>query len=713
EDASHNFWACSDDHGINRITLSDSTVEVRNFSVEDGLSKQVVFDAVIDKNGLMWLATFYSGIDIVSFENDSIRVKQLYEGFDIPSAMILNFEQDGTGNIWCGTYNAGAFKIELTDQPFEYNVMTFDDLDSGSVWDILVRSNGETWFGTGENGVLRIFPDQENNDRHLLEQYTVEEGLPINQILSLLEDAEGNVWLGTNGAGLCKFGGDVFSHYGEKEGLSNDNIMGLAMDNEANIWLATDGGGINKLSFLNGKPTVELLNKDDGMPSNFISCIDAGNSKNDNLWIGTSKSGIVKFNGKQFISYRETDGLKNNRVYSICVDDRGIVWIGTADGINLYDGIRFLGISMSDLKVSEDGVKAIIKDREGNIWFGTAGALARYGGDTSITTFDEEEGLATTDINCLESDGNSNIWIGTNGGGLYFFDTHTADSLPIRHVEGNEKLGTHTLYSLAMLNDSTLIAGATNGMYRISLDAAHNITHVRRYDRTNGFKGVECNENAIFKDPLGAVWIGTTSGLTKYNPAKDHLLLIPPVVHITGLDIFFKKVDWAAESDSVSAWSNLPINLELPFSRNHLTFFFTAISFTNPDKVQYRYMLDGLDADWSPPSSESKVTFSGLPFGEYTFKVMAVNADGIWTEEPTTYHFIILPPWYRTYWFYIVCVIFIALTFYIYIKVRERKLMKEKAVLERKVRERTAEVVKQKEEIEEKNKEITDSINYA
>ena len=710
EDKSHNFWACSDDHGINKIVLHENDVTISSYDNSNFLHSPAVFDAIIDKNNRLWLATLYGGIDVLTFSNDSFTVKQLVGGIDIPSSMILTLETDKKGDIWCGTYDAGTFKIEIPVNSQEYKVLTFDELNSGSTWDVLSCDNDEIWFGFGENGVKRLIPDHKNS--YIVDHYTTEEGLPINQILCLIEDSEGNIWMGTNGAGLCKFGGDLFSHYGLKEGLLNDNVMGIDIDKKGSYWIATDGGGLSKLDFIDGQPDVTTFTEDNGLASNYLSCIAVGNENNQNLWIGTSKNGILKYNGKDFKQFTELDGLKDNRVYSLYVDHRGIVWIGTAGGISLYDGVHFMGTSMEKLKVSDDGIKDIIEDTKGNIWFATAGALAKYGGDTSITTYDKVEGLTVPDVNCIAPD-HDNIWIGTNGGGLFFFDTHSSDSIPIRHVLGNEKLSTKTLYSLAVLNDSVLIAGSTNGMYKIIVDPQHNIKNVRNYNSSDGFIGIECNENAMLKDPFGHVWVGTMSGLTDYNPLKEKNLKAPPVIHITKVNLFYKETDWSGLTDSIRPWDNLPLNLELPFSKNHLTFYFSALSFKNPDKINYSYILDGLDDEWSPLAKDNKVTFSGLSFGNYTFKVKAQNADGIWTKEPATYQFTILPPWYRTYWFYIICVLFVVISFYIYIKIRERKLKIEKAILEQKVKERTAEVVKQKEEIEEKNKEITDSINYA
>ena len=190
--------------------------------------------------------------------------------------------------------------------------------------------------------------------------------------------------------------------------------------------------------------------------------------------------------------------------------------------------------------------------------------------------------------------------------------------------------------------------------------------------------------------------------------------------YITDIKLFFEDANWSTLCDSIDANTDLPLELSLNYKNNHLTFNFIGICTTSPEKVRYRYMLEGTDKGWSPASDKTSVTYSGLAPGNYVFKVMACNNEGVYNAIPTTFAFVIEPPFWRRNWFYALCIITLIGSIYTYVQFQTKKLAKENKILEQKVEERTAEVVKKKDElefayheIEEKNRDIMDSINYA
>lgn len=722
EDNARNIWVGTDDEGISCLKGGYFLNEILNYSGDNGyLSNNAIFDLEVDQFGRLWIATLYGGVNVGQFnENDSLEVSFLAEGADIPSGNILAIEEDNEGHLWFGTYTKGIFKILVSSDPeLNGSVLTFPNLNSGTVWDIEAASNGQLWFGTGENGVFRYFPEQTINDSLVFANYKKEQGLSNNQVLCILEDHEGNMWLGTNGDGISKYNGDHFSHFTEDEGLASNKITGVQQDGIGNFWVVSDGGGLCKVDFNNHlKPEVTIYNETNGLPSNYITSVSVGQRDNRKIWMSTTKYGIISYDGETFQHFTETEGLLENRVNQVFVDSRGIVWAATAGGLSKWDGAVFKNSSMDDMLVDDDGVKCIIEDRKGNMWVGTAGALAFYDHSGMLTTFDAVEGLTVPDVNAIAEGPNGHIWIGTNGGGLYVYNIASTDSMPISFITNDSLLSSNAINSLIFTKDGQLLVGSDKGMDRIQFDENGNILEVRSYDKTDGFIGVEVNEGAMYMDALGDVWIGTGDGLTRYSPILERPMIDAPETHITDLHLFFKEVNWAEKSTipnsaEVAPWFSLPMGLSLPHNENHLTFYFTGISMQNPSKVEFRYKLEGRDVDWSPAGRESKVTYSGLSPGEYTFHVIARNAKGDWNENSTSLSFVIRPPWYQTTWFYITCAVLLVIIFYAYVKIRERRLRQEKMVLEQKVEERTAEVVKQKEEIEEKSREIVDSINYA
>jgi ligand-binding sensor domain-containing protein/serine phosphatase RsbU (regulator of sigma subunit) len=704
EDSQHNIWACTDEGGVNRITLQKGAVTVRAFTSEDGLNSDFIFDIYEDRQHRIWLAAFYGGLNVLTFKEGKASVKSM-KGI-VPSDLITTIEEDNEGNVWFGSYDQGVFKASITEAGEieglkAYN--TQNGFTDNTVWDILCDRKGNVWFATNSSGVVRM-----NRDKvPLFSSYTVQNGLPNNQVLSLMEDTGNNLWLGTNGSGLCMFQGERFVHYTEKEGLPKNQVYSITQDRNRNYLLGTNGSGLVLLKLHEGKPHTTVYTTADGLSDNFIRSIST--APDGSTWIATS-GGISRFDGRSFTRYDESHGLVHNSVNSIYVDRRGIVWCGTSTGVSRYDGKRFLNLKKSEGLVNDD-VQTIIGDKAGNIWFGTLGGLAKYSSN-QLVNYDEAEGLSFKEVYALAEDNRGNIWIGTHGGGLYRFGKSHRGKKPIQLMANEGRLSSNIIYSLAFLDDHTLIVGTNKGFDKVGLNDSMQIVRVSGYERLDGFTGVENNQNAIHRDDRGNMWFGTVRGVTCYSPALDTGNTRRPEIHITNLRLFFENVSWEKQGDTVAPWFRLPKALSLGYSKNHVTFDFAGISLANPSKVTYRYRLEGWEEEWSPALREREVTYSRLSPGSYTFKVVAVDGNGN-TSEPSSFSFVITPPWYNTPWFYVLCALFAGGAFFSFIKFRERKLKAEKKVLEEKVAERTREVVKQKEVIEEKNKDITDSINYA
>ena len=737
EDKDGTIWAGTDDAGLNRITqIGKDSFNIKVIDETKGLSNNAVFDIHQDKNGRLWLAT-YGGINIVYITKDSVQINQLKGGRDIPSDQILSIAEDLEGGLWFGTLEDGVFRIapskygKFEAKEFRLEMMSrkitaynkFNGFNANGIWKIFLSSENELWFASLENGIIRQRMSNTSNDastKYIFEHYTDKEGLPGNQILSFYEDTKGNIWIGTNGFGLCKFLGNKFSHYSVKDGLGSNMVYDIDQDSLGSMWVATGGGGLSEMQMVKGNPVFKNYTIKEGLGGNSIASIAVGKSiHNQYVWSAITESGISKFDGKKFTNFNSNDGLIDNSAYCIYVDDKGIVWTGTKDGISRYDGKKFLNKTMEDMKFTDKDVNVIIEDMEGDIWFGTGGGLAKYGGDGVITTYDEAEGLMHKEIKSLIEGPDGNIWIGTSNGGLYVYVRKEKGKVKIHKFANDSLLSSNSIRSIIFQDNENLIVGTDKGFDKITFNKKRKITSVRNYDASDGFVGVECNDNAIYKDNRGNIWFGTVKGLTKYTPSAERVNRKAPQTHITNIKLMNKDVVWNTKTDSITPWFGLPIHLKLPYNENHITFQFAAISLDNPTKVRFRYQLEGLEDEWSPITKRTERDYPVLPPGTYKFKVSAAGANGIWSE-PEVISFIINPPWYRTYWFYAICFITVLFSIYSFIKFREQSLIKEKRVLEEKVIERTTEVTHQKEEIEkqkslieEKNKDITDSINYA
>jgi ligand-binding sensor domain-containing protein/serine phosphatase RsbU (regulator of sigma subunit) len=708
EDSQQNILAGTTNGGLNYIKfISKDSFLIKSYNKSNGIYDNFIFDIQIDFYGRIWLSTI-GGINILTFFDNKFTSQWVKCPSVNKDELVLALAQDYRHDIYFGTENAGAFKINLSgeDSGKISSLNQIYDFHDKTIRDIVCMKNNDIWFATDKAGVEIL---KYNNKQVVHENYSISTGLPTNQILQIYQDRENNIWLGTNGLGLCRYIGDFFAHYTVKEGLSNNQVFGIRQDNDDNYWLATYGGGLTRYKLKAQKLTATSFTTKNGLPDNFLSSIDI--APDNTLWIATANKGICSFKNEQFNYYTTENGLCDNHVNCIYVDTRGYIWCGTQGGINRFDGKSFFSITESNGLINNE-VQTIIEDKFGVIWFGTLGGLVKIEG-RSMTDYDVSDGLTEMRINSLATDQSGNIWIGTFGGGLFKFNRSAEKGKPIQQIAVDSLLSSNNIVSLLFQDNNILIAGTDRGFDKLYLDKNQNIASIAHYDKSNGFSGTENNLNAIYKDKTGLIWFGTIKGLTSYNPLKENSSILLPQTHIVDLNLFFEEINWKNLSDSVKPWFNLPQHLKLSYNKNHLTFKFIGISLSNPSKISYSFKLEGWDKDWSPAKKNTEITYSGLAPGEYTFMVKAQNEKGIWNKEPIKFSFEIKPPFWKTNWFIILSIISIIFIIVFYIKYREKNLLKEKNKLEQKVVERTKEITKQKLEIEEKNKDILDSIEYA
>lgn len=702
--------------GLNKIAALDGdSIKIVQYNIDTGLSNNNVFSICEDNYDRLWIGTFGGGITILT-KDGTAKPVFLTEFHNFPSNHILAISPDSINNLWIGTYDKGVLKISVTENLNHSkieNVNSSFNIQDNTIWAILPTSNG-IWFGSNENGVSRLMDNK-------IRSVNSTNGLLRNQIVSIIKDREENIWLSSGDGGISRYLGDRFYSISKKEGLGEENVYSIAVSREGDIWIGTYGGGLYRLAPGQAPYIFKNYNVNDGLPDNIINSLAF--DSDDNLWIATP-SGIARFNGKFFdVFNEENDGLSNNYVNSIFISRDNTVWCGTKKGVSIYDGIGFKNTKAGYLQNEE--VQTIIQDRSGNLWCGTLGGLARFSGDI-LTTFDEEEGLTKKKIHSLAEDSQGNIWIGTFGGGVFRLTVNSDDRLPIKQMITDSLLNSSNVYSLTFENDTILLAGTDKGMNRIILDKSGNVKGVIKYGFKDGFSGIKNNLNAVAKAGK-EIWFGTVSGITAYVAEYDIGNNSKPIIHINGISLFFNDVDWEKEDYEIMPYTRLPRNLILSYRNNHLTFHFTGLLFGDKEELTYEFILEGLDRTWSPPRKDAEAVYPGLVPGEYTFKVVALDRYGNKSVEPASFSFRIEPPFWQTTWFYIVCA-FAALSLLVfYIKYRERKLRTERDRLEQIVKERTEEVVKQKDQIEyqrdeiqkqhnivtEQKKDIMDSIKYA
>ncbi|NVO09616.1 MAG: SpoIIE family protein phosphatase [Bacteroidales bacterium] len=695
-------WVATNDAGIDIVSFKNDSLSIENINKKKGLSSDFVFDILHDSNGKSWIAMI-GGINMVT---SNLKVYNLEDSVAIPSNQITCIDKDIKGNLWFGTLDAGAFK--LVKKKSDYNVIPFgtkEGIADRSIWDIFCEGTDQVWFGSKENGLYRW-----NNG--LMLNITSKNGLPGNQILSIYRDRNRNLWLGSMN-GLSMFKGFHLVHYTSEDGLPGTQVLAIKADSHGSLWVGGDGKGLAKVSFVNNKLNAQFFSKSSGFNSNEVKSIDFDDS--GNLIIGTRSEGLAIMQNGRFKYLTTYDGMADNNINCVYWNKFGSIYAGTDVGYNEIKTNKIYTINEENGLIHPE-VQTVISDLNGNIWMGTMGGLAKFHPVTgNYRDFNEKEGLFDLQIHALAVDKLNQLYIGTSNG-IYRYDAKKDTIVPFLSNSLNAK----TINSLLFYNDTILIAGTTLGFNKIYFD--RTLTRpikIASYDKTNGFKLSETAQNAICKDIKNQVWFGTVNGLTRYQPELEDTITETPVIHITGIRLSFESVDWKSKGKKLLEWFSVPQKLLLKYYQNHITFDFDGLFLRNPEKVRYRYKLEPNETSWSPSVSSSSVTYAGLNNGNYIFNVCATS-DGVHWSKPVVYSLTISPPFWKTIWFYILCIIGIVTSLVFYIRWREQKLKKEKEHLEQVVKERTAEVVAQKEHIEGQHQivlaqkhEITASITYA
>jgi two-component sensor histidine kinase/ligand-binding sensor domain-containing protein len=601
---------------------------------------------------------------------------------------VTAIEEDNDGNFYLGT-NKGIVKLlegSIDEKKnFEFEATKIDNVNI-EVTDIIIDKSKNVWVTTFKDGAFIL--NKDNSLTHI----TKKNGLITNSLSTVFQDRSGNIWIGTNGAGLIKYGHKAFTYFNKIQGLNNPSIFNITADNKNNIWVSTGDEGVYKYDGLN---SVQY-NTSNGLGSNVVraSLLD----KKGNLWFATS-NGLTRYNNGVFKNFTTINGLPSNNIRSLLLDKSGNIWIGTyGQGLSIYDYSTFKNFTTND-GLSNDYVHCFFQDSKGIIWIGTGNGVTKYA-DETFTSFSNSKGFCNLYIGCITEDKYGEIWFGTDRCAVRY------DGLDFKPITVDDGLSSDVIYLIHGDANGNIWVGTNNGIDKISFTSYGQINRVKNFKSKQGFKGVECNSRAIFEDKKNNLWIGTVKGLVMYTPSEDKTNVFEPATHINNIKLFFKEVNWLNYSKELIKWSNVPEELILNYNENHLTFEFSAINLTFPEDVKYRFKLTPFDKQWYEATNKTSATYTDLQPGEYTFSVRAGNEDGVWNQEPESYNFTITAPFWKKWWF-ILCLSL--LIFYIIYKIssyKEKQQIKINNDLERKVKERTLLIETQRDEKEVLLKEI-------
>lgn len=600
--------------------------------------------------------------------------------------------------FWVSVEGEGVYKIKREGDCFKIVMHIQSQLmaaQSENISCIYSDRGGNLWVSLFGEGLRKIIFNTYNEDYSV---YKIDKanGLKNVHIQSIFEDFEGNMWFGTFGGGLIEKPIEKFSFYSLKDGLENVDVRKVVRDRNGNLWI----GNKNGFSFFNPESyTYIQYNKKNGFLDDEVNALEMDDD--GILWIGTQSHGVYLFDpeaGKfeNFSAKYKSSQLSINYIIK-CKDEMLIA---------SEEGVCNFALRSKDIKfyTTNDGllhnnVLHLFFDKKKRLWVSSHGSPPYYLSNGKDTALKDITDLFSFNVNAITEDQNGNIWIATEGDGVFRYD-----GKHITNYRMTEGLCSNYCYGIEVDKNNSVWVAHKNGLSeKKALKKDFNpIT------KTEGLLFIENNQNAIYKDRNGDLWFGTTEGIVHYNSEIGRISNAEPKVSILGLKI-----------------SGNPFILsepvEVPYGIHSVHIEFLAISLTNPEKIKYKSRLLGVDSTWKiTPSATPFMDYPTLSNGKYKFQLMACNSEGLWTQKPVEIEFTIREPIWKKIWFYVLLVAGVVSITYLIIVWRTANLKRSQMLLQTKVKQKTFLLQREKEEVEKikveleiKNKDITDSINYA
>ncbi len=508
----------------------------------------------------------------------------------------------------------------------------------GSRIQILFKDrHGCLWIGTN-SGLARLAGGK-------LQLLPVTDPLATASVLTLLEDHEGNLWAGTEAGGLHILRDERFRNIGVREGLSSEATTTVVEDGAGTLWVGTSGGGLNVLrQTATGTAGVKTYTVRNGLLSDVILSLAA--APNGDLWVGTP-DGLNRIHQGTVDSYTSADGLPDDFVRSLLVDADGSLWIGTRRGLTHWIGAPS-GTRMETYTqatgLGSDLVGAMARDSHGNLWVATLAGLSRLGGQSvtnyAVTNYTVANGLSSNVVTALLARSDGTLLVGTQDHGWNLWDGQKFSSAK---DNGLDQTSIH-----AILDDEGghLWFATDNGIARCDGTTTAECANWIQFGPADGLRSRETATNShpsAWRSRDGRLWFATPKGLVEVDPAHFPVNSVPPPVALERFSV--DDVDQALQAAAGP--------VRIPAGHVHFQFDYAGLSFTAPQKVRYRYMLEGFDRGWTEAGARRTAYYTNIPPGRYTFRVQAANNDGLWNTKGAALAFELRPHFYQTMWFYI------------------------------------------------------------
>ena len=635
---------------------------VIRYPAADKLLCGLIISLLEDASGKLWILNACPG-DIrlaVLSPDGSIRTFGTRDG--LPSQMLRTLFEDSQGNLWIGTAGAlcrwspGTPAVCLNNR--RYDVPSIAEANNG---DLAFADGAEKRGFLFSNGEVRAagprIPDASFTPG------------------AILTDADGNIWIGTAGQGLLRLRGNKVDHFTRADGLSSNFVTGITRDREGDIWVAT-ARGVDRMR----DPQVRLYSTLNGLSGDLVNAVST--ARDGSVWIGTAGGGLDRLLGDRISRYSTSAGLPNATILSLFEDARHRLWVGTVAGLAVQSGERFVDVlteSGEHLKrvynigadasgtvwlvdnnrelfvihgniavpvraagLDASDIYGLLVSRDGSVWLGRHGGGIMVLANGTIRHYDARDGLSAGPVRAFYEDPGGGIWAGT-GTGLSIFrgsrwtSWTAAQDLPEGGVQSilEDEAGSVWLLTpagLLRLSGEKLKAPAKSLAYLL-------------YGRTEGLRLLNSGSMTnprLARAPDGRLWICTEDGVAEIDPARLRTNAVSPAVAIEQLTVEGEPVDIGRPG-------------EVSLRGHALQITYTGISLMVPERVRFRYRMDGVEHNWIDAGTRRNVTYVNLPPGHYRFQVIASNSDGLWNQSGASLPLYVEPYFYQTWWFALLC----------------------------------------------------------
>ena len=690
EDTKEKIWIGTYRKGLYRLDPESGKLDHWQNQQDDNnsLSNNYISSILEDHNGNYWISTYF-GLNQLNPQSSSQKFKRFFKNTGNINCISDNIiwrlkKSDSDENeIWIGTAG-GLTKYNIYTNTFSQikipnaERLQFGNSAGGVIEEININKEKILWIDSYA-GLVRLNLNSGNAARFVKSDEDPN-SLSSTQVHKIFRDRSGVLWIATDkGLNYFSLKSTKFNYlFSEKFKLANPaelnkkNIKAITKTSDDQIWFGTEEGLYYSLT-LNNKTTVKKLENSDRLNVWSLTADASGN-----LWIGTYGSGLFKLNlrnyalgkVKMFSEWVNTQSVNFNKVVYSDKDNK--VWIG-------YWGFGLACLDPSSGKyrdwrnepanpnsLSYDDVWVVYQDKKERIWIGTDGGglnlfVDEDGGKFFRWRVDQKESICSNSIYSIcesfylknEKEDSDILWLGTNNGLDKFVIKNSSEQndisfepeVEITHFSIEQGLSDNTIKSIVEDESGNLWIGTSSGISFFNTQQ----NKFTNFSKADGVIGSDINLLSGIRNKNGVIFMGSTEGLNYFSPGDIRLSSFVPPLLFTDFQIFNQSVSIGQES--ILKQSIFFTNeVVLAHTQNVFSFKFTALDYTSPESIQYKYMLEGFDKEWINSGSRRFITYTNLNPGDYKLKVKSTNSDGIWNNNTAELKIIIMPPWWQTPW---------------------------------------------------------------